>query len=294
MIQKLIIRPIREKGETVLIGQYLHGHKNELWSVVGDGRKFVSGEPHEKDRVFRRNLTKDNPYVFVWDDTNSTENLIADFWKNHNQIKPVAGENVLLRGVPQFTLEIASQVIGSQHEEITKKIEIANRVLVVDFEEKRNLMFALGRDPREMTHQEMNIVLIGKNLDGLAIEYRREFEQFFNANSRDQQILAYVNKAIKLGVIRYVDNVYKNGGNILGVTIQEVFLYMKGDKETFEKFLIPEVDKNLKYSNISKDDVDADKLPVEVEIQEEKIRLDTRAPKIDPTVKDDLKASKRG
>ena len=155
-------------------------------------------------------------------------------------------------------------------------LEIALKVLSMSFEQKYDLAFALGLNPSGMTHSELTVMLVGANLTGSAITDSTTFNHFYNAIDANKKAYIYANKAIALGVIPYSDGYYKVGGRTIGATQRDVVDLCMSDKEFFNGFIVPEVNKLDEKPSENYDDFSVTGLIKEtIENRSEELKPDT-------------------
>jgi len=242
MIRKLIVDPIIPKGSFTLIGEYKDKKSRKHLFLVDEGKRVVTNYEVDDHRVHSISLTDGQPVVIEYDDDVPHELAIVSFLKNHPFCITEGYSN------PNYVKDIFR--IRLQHEKteldvaaMESNLEIAIKVLSMTFEQKYDLAFALGINPSGMTHSELIVMLVGANLTGSAISDTETFNHFYNAIDSNKKAYIYANKAIALGIVPFMDGYYKVGGRTIGATHRDVVDLCMSDREFFNGFIVPEVNK---------------------------------------------------
>jgi hypothetical protein len=271
MIRKLVIDPIVPKGSFTLIGEYKDKKSRKHLFLVDEGKRVVTDYEVDDYRVHNFILTDGQPLTVEFDDEIPHELAVVNFLKNHPFCLTEGHENAnFTRGI--FRIHLQHEKTELEIEKLENNLEIALKVLSMSFEQKYDLAFALGLNPKGMTHSELVNALLGANLTGLATTDATTFNHFYNAIDTNKKAYIYANKAIALGVIPYTDGYYKVGGRTIGATQRDVVDLCMSDKEFFAGFVVPEVNKLDSKPEESYNDFEASSLIKEV-IQEKSEEL---------------------
>jgi hypothetical protein len=253
MIRKLIIDPIVPKGSISLVGEYRDKKTRKHLFLVDEGKRVVTD--YEIDDYKMHNLTifEGQPISIEYDDESLSEVAIIDFFKNHPFCLTEGHDN------PNFTraifkVHLEHEKVEFEVEKLEKNLEITLKVLSMSFEDKYNLAFALGLNPKGMTHSELVVRLIGSNLTGVAITERKTFDIFYNSLESNKKAFVYANKAISLNIINLQEGYYKVGGRTIGTSPKDVIDLCLSDKEFFNGYIVPEVNRLDTGLDSSKDD----------------------------------------
>lgn len=259
MIQARLI-PQRVRGTATLVGSYKDKKTDKELNLLSNGKKVVNLLA-EKDRVFQHTFEDGYPLSITLDETDFQEKTVIDFWKNHPLIETEGYENPNLVS-PQFVFEIKSERIRVEHEVLLDKLLTVSIITSMDEQERRNLVFALGSDPREMNSIEVFNHLIGLTLNGIGIAKRKEVKLFSRVKGIEKDASVYANKAVQYNIVTKEGSVYKISGRTLGTDIDSVISMIMSDSELFENYIKPEVDKH--ESNM----IQPDKLDIPEEIKD--------------------------
>lgn len=259
MIQARLI-PQRVRGTATLVGSYKDRKTDKELNLLSNGKKVVNLLA-EKDRVFQHTFEEGYPLTITLDETDFQEKTVIEFWKNHPLVETDGYNNPNLVS-PQFIFEIKSERIRVEHEALLDKLLTVSIITSMDEQERRNLVFALGSDPREMNSMEVFNHLIGLTLNGIGIAKRDEVKLFSKVKGIEKDASVYANKAVQYNIVKKEGSVYKISGRTLGTDIDSVVSMIMSDSELFENYIKPEVDKH------ESDMVEPEKLDIPEEIKE--------------------------
>lgn len=259
MIQARLI-PQRVRGTATLVGSYKDRKTDKELNLLSNGKKVVNLLA-EKDRVFQHTFEEGYPLTITLDETDFQEKTVIEFWKNHPLVETDGYENPNLVS-PQFVFEIKSERIRVEHEVLLDKLLTVSVITSMDEQERRDLVFALGSDPREMNSMEVFNHLIGLTLNGIGIAKRKEVKLFSRVKGIEKDASVYANKAVQYNIVKKEGSVYKISGRTLGTDIDSVVSMIMSDSELFENYIKPEVDKH------ESDMIQPEKLDIPEEIKE--------------------------
>lgn len=233
--------PQRTRGNIIIVGSYRDRRTERELYLLSSGRKVVS-VLDENDRVFQHNFESGYPFELSLDLDDFQDKAVVDFWKNHPLVNTEGYTNPNLVS-EQFVFEIKEEKIRVEYETLISKLTCVSQVTAMNDQERKNLAFALGSDPRGMNSQEVYLSLIGLTLNGIAIAKRGMVSNFLSVRSAERIATVYANKAIHYKIIRQEGSVYKIGGRNCGTTIDSVISMVMSDNDLFENYIKPEVDK---------------------------------------------------
>lgn len=259
MIQARLI-PQRVRGTATLVGSYKDRKTDKELNLLSNGKKVVNLLA-EKDRVFQHTFEEGYPLTITLDETDFQEKTVIEFWKNHPLVETDGYNNPNLVS-PQFVFEIKSERIRVEHEVLLDKLLTVSIITSMDEQERRDLVFALGSDPREMNSMEVFNHLIGLTLNGIGIAKRNEVKLFSKVKGIEKDASVYANKAVQYNIVKKEGSVYKISGRTLGTDIDSVVSMIMSDSELFENYIKPEVDKH------ESDMIEPEKLDIPEEIKE--------------------------
>jgi hypothetical protein len=243
MIRKLIIDPIIPKGSFTLPGEYRDKATRKQLYLVNDGKSVITDYEFDDHSVYNVVITDGQPVTIEYDDNNNKELAVVDFFKNHPLCSTEGYSNPnFARGI--FKVHLQHEKTDIEISKLEKNIEIALKVLSMSFDDKYELAFALGLDPRGMTHRELTISLVGANLLGIAYSSTKTFDIFYNGMESSKKAMVYAQKAIKLGIISYDNGYFSVGGRTVGSTEKDVVDLCLSDKDFFNGFIVTEVNKS--------------------------------------------------
>lgn len=242
MIRKLLIQAAVPKGNATLVGNYYDKKTRKNLYLVDGGKRVCTDNDYEDEKIHNVLISDGQVHTQEYDDAIKSELAVVDFYKNHPLCKTVGSTNPNLVNA-LFTIVIHHEVVEKDIFELDRNLDIAIETLKLSFEEKYELAFALGLDPRGMTHKDLVISLIGPNLLGKAVTEHESFDLYMRGVESDRKAKVYANKAILAGIIPFTDGYYRVAGRTLGATQRDVVDLCVTDKEFFYSFVVPEVDK---------------------------------------------------
>lgn len=233
--------PQRTRGNISIVGSYRDKKNDKELFLLYSGKKVVS-HVEENERIFQYSFESGYPLTLSFDDEDFSDKSVIEFWKNHPLVFTEGYSNPNLVS-EQFTFEIKEERVKVEYEALLSKLECVSIVSSMTDKERRDLVFALGSDPRGMSLKEVYIHLIGLTLNGVAIAKRDSVFVFRKVRGEERVATIYANKAVQLGIVRQEGVVYKIGGRNLGTTIDAVVSAIIADAELFENYIKPEVDR---------------------------------------------------
>jgi hypothetical protein len=233
--------PQRTRGNISIVGSYRDKKNDKELFLLHTGKKVVS-HIEENERIFQYSFESGYPLTLSFDDEDFQDKSVIDFWKNHPLVFTEGYSNPNLVS-EQFTFEIKEERVKVEYEVLLSKLECVSIVSSMTDKERRDLVFALGSDPRGMSLKEVYIHLIGLALNGVAIAKRDSVFVFRKVRGEERVATIYANKAVQLGIVKQEGVVYKIGGRNLGTTIDAVVSAIIADSELFENYIKPEVDR---------------------------------------------------
>lgn len=242
MIRKLIIDPIIPKGSFTLPGEYRDKSTRKNLYLVNEGKSVITDYEFDDHRIHNVIITDGQPVTIEYDDTNKKELLIVDFFKNHPLCSTEGHKNPnFARGI--FRVHLSHEKTDIEISKLEKNMEIALKVLSTSYEQKYEMAFALGLDPRGMTHRELTVRLVGANLTGIAYNDVKAFDIFYDGIESNKKAMSYAQKAIKAGIITYDNGYYSVAGRTIGALEKDVIDLCLSDKDFFNGFVVTEVNK---------------------------------------------------
>lgn len=233
--------PQRTRGNISIVGSYRDKKTDKEMFLLHSGKKVVTNL-EENERVFQYSFESGYPLTLSFDDEDFQDKTVIEFWKNHPLVKTEGHTNNNLVS-EQFIFEIKEERVRVEYDALISKLNCVSIVSNMTDKERRDLVFALGSDPRGMTSKEVYIHLIGLTLNGIAIAKRESVFVFKKVRSEERVATIYANKAVQLGIVKLEGVVYKIGGRNLGSTIDSVISTIIADTELFENYIKPEVDR---------------------------------------------------
>ena len=241
MRKKYRITPRRKNGNISIIGSYTDKRTDKEIFLISGGKKVVTALD-EKDKVFSYVFENGLHLELSYDPNDFKDQAVVDFWKNHPLIETEGYDNPNLV-MTEFELEVKEEIIDYQYNLLIDEIKCVAEIIKMTEQQRRDLTFALGYDPREMTNKEVFISLIGIDLDGYAIDDMDLVMDYLSIKGIEKTATVYANKAIVYNIIRKEGSVYKIAGRNAGTTIDAVISFLIADSDVFENYIKPEVDK---------------------------------------------------
>ena len=233
--------PQRTRGNISIVGSYRDKKNDKELFLLHSGKKVVS-HIEENERIFQYSFESGYPLTLSFDDEEFSDKSVIEFWKNHPLVFTEGYSNPNLVS-EQFTFEIKEERVKVEYEALLSKLECVSIVSSMTDKERRDLVFALGSDPRGMSLKEVYIHLIGLTLNGVAVAKRDSVFVFRKVRGEERVATIYANKAVQLGIVKQEGVVYKIGGRNLGTSIDAVVSAIIADAELFENYIKPEVDR---------------------------------------------------
>jgi hypothetical protein len=238
---KALLIPQRTRGNISIVGSYRDKKNDKELFLLHSGKKVVS-HVEENERIFQYSFESGYPLTLSFDDEEFSDKSVIEFWKNHPLVFTEGYSNPNLVS-EQFTFEIKEERVKVEYEALLSKLECVSIVSSMTDKERRDLVFALGSDPRGMSLKEVYIHLIGLTLNGVAVAKRDSVFVFRKVRGEERVATIYANKAVQLGIVKQEGVVYKIGGRNLGTSIDAVVSAIIADAELFENYIKPEVDR---------------------------------------------------
>jgi hypothetical protein len=238
---KALLIPQRTRGNISIVGSYRDKKNDKELFLLHSGKKVVS-HVEENERIFQYSFEAGYPLTLSFDDEDFSDKSVIEFWKNHPLVFTEGYSNPNLVS-EQFTFEIKEERVKVEYEALLSKLECVSIVSSMTDKERRDLVFALGSDPRGMSLKEVYIHLIGLTLNGVAVAKRDSVFVFRKVRGEERVATIYANKAVQLGIVKQEGVVYKIGGRNLGTSIDAVVSAIIADAELFENYIKPEVDR---------------------------------------------------
>jgi hypothetical protein len=259
---KAQIIPQRTRGSVTIVGSYRDKKTDKEKYLLASGKKVVLSLD-EKERVYQHTFESGYPVTFTLDDADFQDLSVIEFWKNHPLVKTEGYENPNFVS-EQFVFEIKEERIRVEYDALVSKLVCVEQVSKMTDRERRDLTFALGSDPRNMSDKEVYLHLIGLTLSGIAIAKRDLVSNYLSVRSNERVATIYANKAISYGIVKKEGSVYKIGGRNAGISIDAVISLILSDNDMFENYIKPEVDKHDAIEHKNVETVDELNLPQEI------------------------------
>lgn len=242
MIKRIKIEPLSKSSSVFLTGAYLDPNTREMIFLDSLKDLYHKSLPEGK-RQFSFTIRPKQHYEFTINTDNKSDLAVLSFWEKHPQIK-VSGKTNTNLTVPNFQLTDLYDAEAMKNASILSRFEIARKILMMDESELNSLIFALNGDPRFMTDKavKQNYLIGDDFISGRAMVLSDRFALYVDSPEKDRRVHTYIFKAIRLGIIPTVDNMYTFGGKTLGAVPERVIDYFMSDQELFENVIVPEVD----------------------------------------------------
>jgi len=263
MRKKYRIVPRRKNGNISIIGSYKDKRTDKELFLISGGKKVVS-TIDEKDKIYSYVFENGMHLELSYDPSDFKDQSVIDFWKNHPLIETEGYENPNLV-MTEFELEIKDEIIDYQYNLLIDEIKCVAEIIKMTEQQRRDLTFALGYDPREMSNKEVFINLIGIDLDGYAIDDMSLVMDYLSIKGVEKNATIYANKAIVYNIIRKEGSVYKIAGRNAGTTVDSVISFLIADSDVFENYIKPEVDKLDNNPDAKALNIDPLDLPEEIQ-----------------------------
>jgi hypothetical protein len=254
--------PQRTRGTVTVVGSYRDKNSDKELYLLSGGKKLVN-VLESTDRVFQHTFEAGFPITFSFDPDDFQDKAIINFWKNHPLVKTEGYTNTNLVS-EQFVFEIKDEKVRVEYDSLVSKLLCVSEVTKMSEQERQNLAFALGSDPRGMNSKEVYLHLIGLTLGGIAIAQKDLVMNYLSVKSAERVATVYANKAIQYGIVAKEGSVYKISGRNAGTTIDAVISMIMSDTDLFENYIKPEVDKKDADELHSADVLDPLDLPEEI------------------------------
>jgi hypothetical protein len=248
MRTRIKIEPLSKSSSIILTGAYHNPKTNDMIYIDSNLEFHKKTIPADK-REFSRTIRPKSNFIFDVDTENKSDMALLAFWENHPQVQVVGKENPNLK-VPTFTLSNLQEAETLKNTSIHSRYEIASKIFSMSEAELNSLIFALNGDPRDMSDvgSKENFLIGDDFISGRAMMNAEKFHKYVDSPEKERRVQSYVFKAIRLGVIPSIDNIYMYNGKHLGATPEHAINYFMSDVELLESVIIPEVDLREKPS----------------------------------------------
>jgi hypothetical protein len=233
--------PQRTRGNISIVGSYRDKKTDKEVFLLSSGKKVVS-TIDEKERIFQYTFEAGYPVSFNFDTDDFQDKTVIEFWKNHPLVKTDGYTNPNLVS-EQFVFEIKEEKVRVEYDALLDKLHCVSIISSMDDNERKDLCFSLGSDPRNMSPKEVMLHLIGLTLNGIGIAKRDQVQLFDKIKGIEKEAMIYANKAVQYNIVGKEGSVYKIAGRTLGTDIDAVKSMIMSDSELFENYIKPEVDK---------------------------------------------------
>jgi hypothetical protein len=259
MIITASLTPLQRRGNITILGSYKDKETDKEMFLSQSGKRVMT-TVSEGEKVFSYTFENGIPMEFKFDTEDFGHKSVIDFWKNHPLVFCDGHHNKNIIS-ESFVFEIKEERIHVEYEYLLERLKATSIISGMTFEEQRSLSFALGGDPVGMTPEELYLDLIGNDLDGYGAQSYDEINVYTSIRESERNAQVYANKAISYGIINKEGSVFKVSGRNIGSDVDSVVALLMSDKDLFENYVKPEVDKHDKKELSS--------APVEMEIPEE-------------------------
>lgn len=191
---------------------YLQPHPERV--VLGDP---IAPKDKPQPQVFNRVIRRGEPHKFLVD-FNTDEGKLMYFFLSRHPLVEVEGEKNPNLQQHLFTLTVRSKRAQKNYEKLTANLQIANLIMIMNFEDVKNLIYFIKKTPFSspgihMTQTEMKVYLVGEHMDGAIWGYEKEFYKYYEATSNDERSTKVTIEKAKINkFITYSGGLYSNEG----------------------------------------------------------------------------------
>lgn len=211
--------------------------------------RVQTGESIKMENIKKIQLQATDPrYVFSWEEGDAKGEAQKDFWMNHELVKPVHGKNDNLEN-HMFDLVIPQAIQLQKFTDLKLKGRIYNYVasLEANEQELRNLAFYYGVIPSE-NKDAVFYALADFNAGRLMqSDVMYSFFDDYTKDNDEVRLKTMVKKAVVFKVFEKKDNVYFLSNSPIGSTVEQLIVYCMENKEMYESFIIPEVQRRDQF-----------------------------------------------
>ncbi len=258
-IEKIIISPKNQKGTAVLYGSYTF-RDGRMLTLINNGRAVTSAPLQPGQVQFNIRMEAGRSFELVYDKNDPVQSEVANFFMNHPFCEVDGGENPNFQR-DLFLVQFHYQIINEDFSDLMSRLDIANKVVAMTEQERIDLCFAMGGDPRNTSAKELILELIGDTLEGLATNNIKSFNRYYETNVTDRNIITNARKSLTYGLITNKAGAYEVNGRVVGSSMQDIYNLFASDSELYENYIVNKITqleaKEVKISDVNSEDIPA-------------------------------------
>jgi len=225
------------------------------------------------DIRFEGSLTTQSKIVA--DSIDEVEDAI-DFWSNHPMVENV---NEDPKPGSRFTIEILEDTKSKKRAKTVSVNKVVSTVYGMTEAERKDVMYFFKQDPREMSDDDITLVLVDI-VDGLLISEpntTRFLDTFGSLNkarvAERVEMMVYVNKGIATGFVTEDADKFYIGDVLIGKDEDDIALFFKDNAQMYDNLVrsLAEGGDETAYNEAHEEDSTDEETPFAVRIKWEKL-----------------------
>ena len=199
-----------------------------------------------------------------------------EFWSNHPMV-----ENINLASKPEakFTIEIIEDTKAKKRAKTASVNKVVSTVLGMSEAERKDVMYFFKQDPRDMSDDDINLVLIDF-ADGMLISepntttFLETFGSLNKARVAERvEMMVYVNKGIATGFVTEDANKFYIGDVLIGKDEDDIALFFKDNEQMYDNLVrsLAEAGDETAYNESHEKEATKEETPFAVKIKWEKL-----------------------
>ena len=199
-----------------------------------------------------------------------------DFWSNHPMVENINSDP---KPNSRFTIEIFEDTKAKKRAKTVSVNKVVSTVLGMSEAERKDVMYFFKQDPRDLSDDDINVVLIDF-ADGLLISEPNttRFLDTFGSLSEEKvaervEMMVYVNKGIATGFVTENANKFYIGDVLIGKDDDDIALFFKDNEQMYENLVrsLAEGGDETAYNDAHEEEATDEETPFAVKIKWEKL-----------------------
>ncbi len=199
-----------------------------------------------------------------------------DFWSNHPMVENINSDP---KPNSRFTIEIFEDTKAKKRAKTVSVNKVVSTVLGMSEAERKDVMYFFKQDPRDLSDDDINVVLIDF-ADGLLISEPNttRFLDTFGSLSEEKvaervEMMVYVNKGIATGFVTENANKFYIGDVLIGKDDDDISLFFKDNEQMYENLVrsLAEGGDETAYNDAHEEEATDEETPFAVKIKWEKL-----------------------
>jgi len=199
-----------------------------------------------------------------------------EFWLSHPLIENLNGE---LKSTSKFSIEILEETKSKKRSKTVNVNKVISSVYGMTEAERRDVMYFFKQDPREMSDDDIKLVLVDI-VEGILIgePNSTRFIETFGSLSKSSvaervEMMVYVNKGIATGFVTENADKFYIGDVLIGKDEDDIALFFKDNEQMYENLVrsLAEGGDETAYNEAHEEEATDEETPFAVKIKWEKL-----------------------